>query len=265
MARLGSCTSLLYRRLARALNLAGPDRLFGGCSVPWPARMLSVITFDSDSNGPAENAKQRLITNLATPGLRDAVACYFCEKQPFAGQTFDSLGDNPPDRIVSDDLLAVTLLDVRWTPLAVRRLLYDQAAKVTELLRVIDDKTDMWAPEGSQQLDNAEPLWDLLCELPGVRDTRASKLLARKRPRLIPITDSIIVSAVGTPGKTWVTLRHCFQDSLFRQQVKSLRPGKTEQITLLRIFDVAIWMLFSQSKAAAKARRETGVVPSPAA
>ena len=51
--------------------------------------------------------------------------------------------------------------------LAVRRLLYDQAAKVTELLRVVDDKTDMWTPEGSKQLDAAEPLWDLLCELPG--------------------------------------------------------------------------------------------------
>ena len=96
---------------------------------------LAMITFDSDSNGAAQNAKQRLIANLATPGLRDAVARYFDAVQPFAGQTFDSLGNNPPDQIVSDDLLAVTLLDVRWTPLAVRHLLNDQAAKVTELLR----------------------------------------------------------------------------------------------------------------------------------
>jgi len=206
-----------------------------------------MTNLDSDSNRAAQNAKQRLITNLATSGLCDAVARYFDDEQPFAGQTFDSLGNNPPDRIVPDDLLAVTLLDVRWKPLAVRRLLRDQAAKVTELLRAVDDETEIWTPEGSRQLDAAEPLWDPL------------------RPRLIPITDSIIVSAVGTPGETWVTIHHCFQDDLFRQQVESLRPKDTERISLLRIFDVAIWMLFSQSKAAIKARRETEVEPSPGA
>jgi hypothetical protein len=222
-----------------------------------------MTSYDSDGNGAAQNAKKRLIANLATPRLCDAVARYFDPVQPFAGQTFDSLGNNPPDQIIPDDLLAVTLLDVRWTPLAVRHLLDNQAAKVTELLHMIDDETEIWAPEGSKQLGAVEPLWDLLYKLPGVRDTRASKLLARKRPRLIPITDSIIVSAVGTPGQTWATLYYCFQDDRFRQSVESLRPENTERISLLRIFDVAIWMLFSQSKAAAKARRDTGVVPSP--
>ncbi len=223
---------------------------------------MATTCFDSNSHGAAQTAKQRLITNLATPRLCDAVARYFDDEQPFAGKTFDLLGDNPPDRIVPDDLLAVTLLDVRWKPLAARRLLHGRAAQVTGLLHAVDDETEIGTPEGSKQLDAAEPLWDLLYRLPGVRDTTASKLLARKRPRLIPITDSIIVSAVGTPGETWVTLQHCFQDDLFRQQVESLRPKDTERISLLRIFDVAIWMLFSQSKAAINARRGTGVEPS---
>jgi Family of unknown function (DUF6308) len=161
-----------------------------------------LINRAADGGGAAQNAKQRLTANLETPGLRNAVATYFDDGQPFAGQTFDSLGNNPPNQIVRDDLLAVTLLDVRWKPLAVRRLLHDQAAKVTELLCAVDDDTELWTPEGGKQLDAAEPLWDLLYKLPGVRDTTASKLLARKRPRLIPITDSIIVSAVGTPGET---------------------------------------------------------------
>lgn len=214
-----------------------------------------------DGNGATQDTRQRLIANLAVPRVRDAVALYFDPAQPFAGQTFDSLGDNPSDKIVSDDLLAVTLLDVRWTPLAVRRLLSDQAAKVRELLGMIDDKTEIWAPDGREQLDAAKPLWELLCSLPGVADTRASKLLARKRPQLIPITDSIIIAAVGTPFQTWVTLHQCFQDELFRRSAESLRPDNLGRISLLRIFDAAIWMLFSQSKAARKARREAGVVP----
>jgi Family of unknown function (DUF6308) len=116
-----------------------------------------MTSYDSDGNGAAQSAKQRLITNLATPRLGDAVARYFDPVQPFAGQTFDSLGNNPPDQIIPDDLLAVTLLDVRWTPLDVRHLLDNQAAKVTELLHMIDHETEIWAPEGGQQLDAAEP------------------------------------------------------------------------------------------------------------
>lgn len=154
--------------------------------------------------------------------------------------TRDSHGNNPRDQIVADDLLAVTLLDVRWTPLAVRRLLCDHADEVSKLLLEVDDKTEIWAPDSRNQLDAAEPLWELLYRLPGMRDTRASKLLARKRPRLIPITDSIIVSAVGTPGHTWETVRHWFQDDRFCEAVEPLRPGNMERVSLLRIFEIAI-------------------------
>jgi hypothetical protein len=55
-----------------------------------------------------ETAKKRLVANLITPGLREAVTCYFDPALPFAGQTFDHLGSNPSDAIVADDLLAVT-------------------------------------------------------------------------------------------------------------------------------------------------------------
>jgi hypothetical protein len=140
-------------------------------------------------------------------------------------------------------------------------LLNDQAAKVRQLLPTIDDSTEIGAPDASRQLAAAGPLWDLLDALPEVGDAKASKLLARKRPLLIPITDSIIVKSVGTRGRTWTTLNHCFQDNLFREKVESLRPDDTQRISLLRIFDVAIWMLFSRSKAAEKARRKTRVVP----
>ncbi|MHB1432167.1 MAG: DUF6308 family protein [Streptosporangiaceae bacterium] len=50
------------------------------------------------------------------------MALYFDHAQPFAGLTFDVLGRNPPHEISSDNLLAVTLLNVRWPPLAVRTL-----------------------------------------------------------------------------------------------------------------------------------------------
>lgn len=201
------------------------------------------------------------MANLETPLLGDLVTAYFDPRQPFAGRTFDFSGQNPPNEIVSDDLLAVTLLDVRWTPLAVRGLLSDRATEVCDLLSQIDSKTDLWAEDGGEQLDASLPLWKLLDSLDAVGDTKASKLLARKRPRLIPITDSIIASAVGTPGRTWPTLRLCFQDGLFRERLENLRPDGAEGISLLRIFDVAIWMLYSRSKAARKVRGKIGLTP----
>lgn len=216
---------------------------------------------EATEGSAAENAKQRLIANLETPRLRDLVAAHFDPRQPFAGFTFDCLGQNPPDKVVVDDLLAVTLLDVRWTPLAARSLLFDQADEVCDRLSKIDRQTDLWAKDGDEQLDASLPLWKLLDSLDAVGDTKASKLLARKRPRLIPITDSIIASAVGTPGRTWPTLQHCFQDARFRERLENLRPDGAEGITLLRIFDVAIWMLYSKSKPARKARWEVGLAP----
>jgi len=213
------------------------------------------------NDATAENAKQRLTANLEIPLLGDLVAAYFKPGQPFAGRTFDCLGQNPPDEVVADDLLAVTLLDVRWTPLAVRSLLFERTTEVRELLGQIDSQTDLWAEGGGKELDASLPLWELLDNLDEVGDTKASKLLARKRPRLIPITDSIIASAVGTPGHTWPTLRLCFQDQRFREKLENLRPDGAEGMSLLRIFDVAIWMLYSRSKAARKARREVGLTP----
>jgi hypothetical protein len=224
-------------------------------------RSCQTPTGSSSAASPA-NAKQRLLADLATPHLSDAVALYFDPAQPFAGLTFDALGCNPPHEITSDDLLAVTLLEVQWSPLAVRSLLIDRAAMISELLGKIDTDTDLWDSDAATQLGHVDPLWALLCDLPGVRDTRASKLLARKRARLVPITDSIVVTAVGTPGITWPTLQGCFRDAQFRQSVMALRPSHIENVSLLRVFDVAIWMLYSKSKAARKARQAVGITPS---
>lgn len=132
-----------------------------------PRGILPAVTsFDHDVDAMTQNAKERLSADLATPGLREAVALYFDPRHPFAGQMFDSLGRNPADVITSDDLLAVTLLDVRWTPLAVRRLLTDQAARISELLREISSDADLWADDCAEQLNAVNPLWDLLCDLP---------------------------------------------------------------------------------------------------
>jgi Family of unknown function (DUF6308) len=150
------------------------------------------------SDETMQNAKRRLEVDLTTPHLKKAVEIYYDPKKNFAGRTFDSLGRNLRNQVTPDDLLAVALLDIRWAPLAVRGLLDEQQATVTKLLGEISSETDLWAEQADEQLRAVDPLWNVVSDLHGVGDTTASKLLARKRPRLVPITDSIVVAAVGT-------------------------------------------------------------------
>lgn len=198
---------------------------------------------------------------LRTPNLRKAVRLYFAPGTKFAGETYDSLGYNDPSKITTEDLLAVTLLDVSWRPSAVRSILVDQADKISELLCEIDNNTTLWdLDHGCNNLLKAECLWNLIDDLDGVGPTKTSKLLARKRPLLVPITDRIIVSAIGDGKNWWRTLRYCFTQETFRQIIDQLRPQEAENASLLRIFDVSIWILHSKSRDALKARQAAGVL-----
>ena len=46
-----------------------------------------------------------------------------------------------------------------------------------------------------------------LRKITGVSDTTTAKLLARKRPKLCPLTDSVVRKAIGAPGSTWDVIR----------------------------------------------------------
>jgi hypothetical protein len=138
-------------------------------------------------------------------------------------------------------------------------LLGEKAETVAEHLVKIGADADLWdaTPE---KLCAVDELWEVLDKLPDVGDTIASKLLARKRPRLAPITDSVVVTVVGTRGRTWPTLRRCLQDEAFRNSILTLRRcPEAEDASLLRLFDVALWMLYSGSEDAQTARRDAGL------
>lgn len=51
-----------------------------------------------------DSFRARIDEVLDTPGLGRLVADYFHPGGPFAGESFDVLGDNPPDAITRDDL-----------------------------------------------------------------------------------------------------------------------------------------------------------------
>jgi Family of unknown function (DUF6308) len=201
---------------------------------------------------------QRIDQLLETPRLAELVAHYFALDGVFAGHTFDDLGENPAARITSDDLLAVTLLDVRFQPSAVRRLL---AGEFDDALRAVPADVAL-CDLGPEVDEPAAVLWKALRELDGVGPTLTSKLLARKRPQLCPIEDSVIVSFVcPEAGQLWYELAGVLRSTERRDRIDSLWPGGHEiaKPTTLRLLDVAIWMRCSRSQNARVARDELGI------
>ena len=91
----------------------------------------------------------------------------------------------------------------------------------------------------------------------------ASKLLARKRPALIPIVDSVVSEVLCLPdGRAWTTLRAVLQDTDLRAVIDGLRPGPMHRMTTIRLLDVAARMRASRNQNA-KAARQHWACPSP--
>lgn len=206
-------------------------------------------------------AARRLRPSLVTPGLCRAVAVYYTEPG-FAGMTFTDLGRNPPGEIIPDDLLAVSLLDITWRPQALRTLLGTRRQQFSEMLARVPHETDLW-DASDDALQDVDRLWDALTAVDGIGAASASKLLARKRPRLCPISDGIVIKAVDVPGRTCDVLRCLLQNPATRADVEALRPGAAAAAGLLRILDVAVWVLHSRTAAAQWVREQAGMTTDP--
>jgi hypothetical protein len=209
------------------------------------------------SNGLSD----RIRTVLAPPADR-LLAAFFDPASSFAGATFDELPDNDPVQITPSDLVAVTLLDVRFEARAVRELLGGQREALSEALRAVPSDVDLW-DAGQAHLDAADRLYWLVYGLPGVRGTKTSKLLARKRPRLVPIVDSVIRKSLELGEHRRDELRAALHDADLRDHIEAIRPPSAgPSVSTLRLLDAAVWMRHSQSKNARAARVEVGMTAS---
>jgi hypothetical protein len=88
-----------------------------------------------------------------------------------------------------------------------------------------------------------------LTTLPGVGQTKATKLLARKRPHLVPIQDSVITKELGVTKAYWKPLHRWLTEdgSANSRRLERLRDraGLGPRISVLRTFDVLAWRVGS--------------------
>ncbi|MGN9806455.1 DUF6308 family protein [Micromonospora sp. L32] len=173
----------------------------------------------------------------------------------FTGGRFEQLGgggDHPAvrDRITSDDLIAVELLSVHVPARVALDLLEGALGRevATELRRIPTDVSlaDTEAPQYITDGGPADRAWRLLKNNGGVGWVTAGKLLARKRPRLVPVYDEVVRCAYRTGRGFWTCLHERLRedggvlvDRLTRLQAEAELPP---EITTLRVLDVVFWM-----------------------
>jgi hypothetical protein len=216
----------------------------------------------------SETLGARMLLLVTAPGAAELVASFYDEDGPFAGSLFDNLGSNPSGQVVIDDLLAVSLLDVGFKPRAVKALLQQGApdGEIGVLLSAVPASRPLWEAT-DEDLAGATAIWSKIRDqsrkgvMSGVGSTKRSKLLARKRPHLAPIVDSVIRAALHPHlnETSWRPMREALSDPALRGEIEALRPAKgASDVSLLRLLDTAAWMWCSNSQAARRARSGMG-------
>jgi hypothetical protein len=153
------------------------------------------------------------------------------------------------DTITPWDLLAVQCLSVTVPTSVALDLVEGRLGKeLGAFLR--DVPTDVALGEGDavahlQDEAASDRAWDLLEEQDGVGWVTAGKLLARKRPHLIPVWDGIVRCAFGGPrDDAWLWLDGLIRgNDYLRDTLDQLResPG-LPALSRIRALDVVVWM-----------------------
>jgi hypothetical protein len=182
--------------------------------------------------------------------------------RPYTGRRFESLsggGDRPEtaNRFTADDLVAVTTLSVSVPAEVAGQILdeplgqqlADYLAKIPTSTALADDDADQHIATDSP----AQQAWDLLMGCHGISWVTASKLLARKRPHLLPVYDDVVRCALQHPVNVWAALRAALRadGKALDQKLHGLREAAdlAPRVSALRVLDVALWMRHHASHA----------------
>lgn len=199
--------------------------------------------------------RERLLTVLSEPVAASNVRAYFAEAGPghstYTGRLFEQFGgggdrEGCANAFTADDLIAVESLSVQVPPEAAYALLHGSVGEeLGRLLSQVPTDVDLGSPEAHTHLGEgsaADRAWASLKALPGIGWVTGGKLLARKRPRLLPVYDNVVRCVLGEPKGIWLALDGVLADSEVQKQLAALRPVAPERVSALRVVDVAVWM-----------------------
>jgi hypothetical protein len=184
-----------------------------------------------------------------------ALRRYFDQHSParYTGRWFERFaggGDRPDvaNTVTEADVLALNFLNITSLADVAIDATITYAHQIRELLEQIPVDLPMHSVGWStyEQNSPAFHLWELFRRCGGNhRPVTAAKLMARKRPRLIPVYDSRVKAVLKAPSSPWNCLWSWFHtDPTRAAAVADLRTeaGGITDISLLRCLDVILWM-----------------------
>lgn len=199
--------------------------------------------------------------DLATGLVAAYLATDSAGRARYSGAYFERLGgggDRPEIafRFMSEDLLAVSMLSVRIDGYHALHVLEYEAGKLNGLLAEIPPGVELADAQAERLIAEdgpAQALWQAICDVwPRPEDKHigpvaAGKLLARKRPHLIPVYDSRVKMVLSRPRVDdlwWRDLRdQLISDHDLVRELESVRArAGGGHLSLLRTFDIMCWM-----------------------
>ncbi|MEU5254934.1 DUF6308 family protein [Streptomyces longwoodensis] len=175
----------------------------------------------------------------------------------YTGARFERLsggGDQPEvaNHFTPADFIAVATLSVDVPVRAVLHVLEQTGRnRYSRLLSQIPVDLELAAAE-DRHVAKDSPAWNLwqsLRDVDGIGSVGAGKLLARKRPRLLPVYDSVIKKVFERPPTDlsfWSDVRRALRadDRMLVAHLEDVRglAGIGEDIGVLRVLDTAAWL-----------------------
>jgi Family of unknown function (DUF6308) len=170
----------------------------------------------------------------------------------FTGASFDGLGgggdrDDVRDLLTAEDLVAVSMLSINFPARAALQILGPDGQEISHLLSQVPTDLDL-VDVDPMLLNSSWPawqLWSLLMGVDGVGWVTANKLVARKRPRLLPVYDTLVRKQVGAPRAFWHDLNQDLRadDKAMHKRLLRIRDQADLDISALRVFDIVTWMI----------------------
>lgn len=205
-----------------------------------------------------EHHPKKWIVGESLPNAVYSLTRYF---QDFTGSWFDRLaGGSPPNQLTPADLLAVSMLSVTVPARATVWILHEGADEIEGLLAQVPTDVDIWDDGGAiaddgplcalwTRLQQPSAQWEGGEDANGIGAVIASKLLARKRPRLVPMFDPVVVDALGVyeTGHYWQSWKDAFGDPELLPAVEAARAEAAQTypdiaaLSALRVMDIVIW------------------------
>ena len=198
-------------------------------------------------------------TGKVRPQVHEALAKYFStEGKGYTGSQFELLiSESDPFRFTERDFVALSTLNVDVPARAALWIMGAEGqAQTSALLSGIPNGVDIWKPE----VENAfaddgklQQLWDCLGKAnwptadPGGGlggSTKRSKLIAAKRPRLVPVLDKVVKDTLPKSENYWRAFQDVLRDESCRESLTlaTIDDCVPSGVSLLRRIDVVIWM-----------------------